>query len=59
MAQHLTNIGSVHYADCLEQAWHERFCSQQNQVSAYSTSVQILSIKHAVTNKKEAVTGSR
>ena len=51
MAQHLTNIGSVHYVDRLEQAW------QQNQVSAYFTSVQILSIEHAVTNK-EVVTSA-
>ena len=36
----------------------ERFCPQQNQVSAYFTSVQILSIEHAVTNKKEAVTSA-
>ena len=55
MAQHLTNIGSVHYVDCLD---IERFCSQQNQVSAYFTSVQILSIENAVTNKKEAVTSA-
>ena len=36
----------------------ERFCSQQNQVSAYFTSVQILSIESAVTNKMEAVTSA-
>ena len=42
MAQHLTNIASVHYVDRLEQHDIERFCSQQNQVSAYFTSVQML-----------------
>ena len=31
----------------------------QNQVSAYFTSVQILSIESAVTNKKEAVTSAK
>ena len=36
----------------------ELFCSQQNQVSAYFTRVQILSIESAVTNKKEAVTSA-
>ena len=49
MAQPLTNIGSVDYVDCLE---IECFCSQQNQVSAYFTSVQIRSIESAITNKK-------
>ena len=52
MAQHLANIGSVYYVDI------EHFCSQQNQVSAYFTSVQILSIENDVTNKKKAVTSA-
>ena len=55
MAQYLTNIGSVHYVDKHD---IERFCSQKNQVSAYFASVQILSIEHAVTNMKEAVTSA-
>ena len=56
MAQHLTNIGSVHYVDCLD---IECFSSQQNQLSAYFTSVQILSILNAVTDKKETVTSAK
>ena len=57
MAQHLTNIESVHYVDRLEQACHITLLLTA-KVSAYFTSLQILSIEHAVTNKKEAVTSA-
>ena len=38
---------------------HVTSAHSQNQVSAYFTSVQILSIKRAVTNKREAVTSGK
>ena len=56
MAQHLINIGSVHNVDLLEPAWY--YAHSQNQVSAYFTSVQILSIEFAITSK-EAVTSAK
>ena len=38
---------------------HDTSAHSQNQVSAYFTSVQILSIERAVTNKKEAATSMK
>ena len=44
----------------LRVSWvHDTSAHSQNQVSAYFTSVQILSIERTVTNKKEAVTSTK
>ena len=44
----------------LRVSWvYDTSAHSQNQVSAYFTSAQILSIERAVTNKKEAVTPAK